>query len=101
MTLGQTTEVALLFALPGVIRRLGMKATMALGIAAWFVRFLSLAMGPPLWVAVAGMLLHGVGIACLTVGAQVFLDAEVTEPSTRRRPGTVPGGHFRCRLVPW
>ncbi len=82
MTLGQTTEIALLFALPRLIRRVGMKVTMALGIAAWFIRFGTLAMVPPLWLAVAGMLFHGVGIACFTVGAQMFLDARA--PGQRR-----------------
>jgi MFS family permease len=74
MTLGQTTEIALLVALPWLIRRFGIKVTLALGIAAWLARFLSLALQPPLGVAVAGTLLHGAGIACFTVGAQVFLD---------------------------
>ncbi len=74
MTLGQTTEIALLVALPWLLRRFGMKATLALGIVAWLVRFLSLSAHPSLGVAVAGMLLHGAGIACFTVGAQVFLD---------------------------
>jgi MFS family permease len=74
MTLGQTTEIALLVALPWLLRRFGMKATLALGIVAWLARFLSLSLRPPLGVAVAGTLLHGAGIACFTVGAQVFLD---------------------------
>jgi MFS family permease len=74
MTLGQTTEIAVLAILPWLLRRLGMKATLMLGILAWFARFLSLALGPPLGLAVAGTLLHGVGIACFTVGGQVFLD---------------------------
>jgi MFS family permease len=74
MTLGQTTEIALLAALPWLLRRFGIRVTLALGIAAWFVRFLSLAASPPLGVAVAGTLLHGAGIACFTVGAQVFID---------------------------
>lgn len=74
MTLGQTTEVALLVALPWMLRRFGIKATLAMGIVAWLVRFFSLALHPPLGVAVAGTLLHGAGIACFTVGAQVYLD---------------------------
>jgi MFS family permease len=74
MTLGQTTEIALLVALPWLLRRVGVKATLALGMAAWLARFLGLALQLPLPVAVAGTLLHGAGIACFTVGAQVFLD---------------------------
>ncbi len=74
MTLGQTSEIAMLAALPWLLRRLGPKGTMVLGISAWFARFLSLALDPPLWLAVSGTLLHGVGIAGFTVGGQVYLD---------------------------
>ncbi len=75
MTLGQTTEVAMLAVLPWMLRRFGMKATLLVGMFAWFARFLGLALGLPLWLAVAGSLLHGAGIACFTVGGQVFMDA--------------------------
>ncbi len=74
MTLGQSTEIAMLAALPWILRRFGLKATLMLGISAWFARFLSLSLGPPLWLAVAGTLVHGVGIACFTVGGQVYMD---------------------------
>jgi MFS family permease len=75
MTLGQMTEIAMLAILPWLLRRFGAKKTMVLGIAAWFARFFSLALEPPLWLAVAGTLLHGVGIACFTVGGQLFIDS--------------------------
>jgi MFS family permease len=74
MTLGQMTEIAMLAALPLLSRRLGIKRTMVIGIMAWFVRFLTLATGPSLGIVVAGTLLQGVGIACFTVGAQVYID---------------------------
>ena len=74
MTLGQTTEIATLAALPWLLRRFGLKATLVLGIAAWFARFLSLSLSPPLWLAVSGTLVHGIGIACFTVGGQVYMD---------------------------
>ncbi len=74
MTLGQLLEIVALVALPWLLRRLGVKGTLALGIAVWVVRFGSLVLDPPLWVAVAGILLHGVGFACFTVGGQVFID---------------------------
>ena len=74
MTLGQTTEIAMLAALPWLLRRFGLKATLMLGIFAWFGRYLSLSLGPPLWLAVAGSLVHGVGISCFTVGGQVYMD---------------------------
>jgi MFS family permease len=75
MTLGQMTEIAMLAALPRMLWRIGPKATLGIGIAAWFLRFLSLALDPPVWLAVAGTLTHGVGFACFTVGGQVYMDS--------------------------
>jgi hypothetical protein len=40
----------------------------------WLLRFTTLAVKPPLWLAVAGIPLHGVGIACFTVGGQLVFD---------------------------
>jgi len=71
LTLGQLTEIGLLAVLPWLLRRVGTKGTLTLGIGAWFLRFLSLSLEPPLWLAVGGTLLHGVGIACFTVGGQI------------------------------
>jgi MFS family permease len=82
MTLGQWPEIATLAALPWLFRRLDYKWTLALGIGAWAVRFGSLALDPPLVVALAGLPLHGVGIACFTVGGQVFMDGQA--PGHRR-----------------
>jgi MFS family permease len=75
MTLGQVTEIANLAVLPWLLRRFGVKGTLMLGISAWLVRFFSLAMHPPLWLAVGGTMLHGVGIACFTVGAALYIDS--------------------------
>jgi MFS family permease len=82
MTLGQVPEVAALWALPWMLRRLGDRGTLALGIAAWVVRYGSLAADPPLWLAVAGIPLHGIGIACFTIAGQMFLDSQA--PAHRR-----------------
>jgi hypothetical protein len=46
-----------------------------LGDLGLFVRFLSLALRPPLWLAVAGTLLHGVGFACFTMGGRFISTA--------------------------
>jgi MFS family permease len=82
LTLGQWPEIVALAGLPWLLRRFGYKATMMLGMLAWLVRFASLAIGAPLWVAVGGISLHGIGVACFTVGGQVFLDSR--SPSDRR-----------------
>lgn len=82
MTLGQIPEVATLALLPWLLRRLGYRGTLGLGIAAWGVRYGSLVFDPPLWVCLAGNVLHGLGIACFTVGGQVYLDSQA--PADRR-----------------
>lgn len=82
MTLGQVPEILALWALPWIFRRLGERGTLALGIAAWVVRYGMLVMDPPLWLAVAGIPLHGIGIACFTVSGQMFLDSQA--PPHRR-----------------
>jgi MFS family permease len=82
MSLGQVPEVAALATLPWLLRRLGYKRTMAIGIAAWLARFFTLAVNPPLWLAVGGGVLHGVGYGCFTIGGQVFLDSRA--PRTHR-----------------
>ena len=72
LTLGQWPEIAMLAVLPWLFRRVGPRATLALGIVAWALRFGSLAADPPLWVAVAGIPLQGIGMACFTIAGQWF-----------------------------
>jgi MFS family permease len=82
MSLGQAPEVAALATLPWLLGRVGYKWTMAIGISAWLARFATLAIDPPLWLAVGGGVLHGVGYGCFTIGGQVFLDSRA--PRTHR-----------------
>jgi hypothetical protein len=82
MTLGQWPEIAALAVLPWLFGRIGPRGTLALGIAAWVVRYGSLALDPPLWVAMVGLPLQGVGIACFTVAGQVYTDSHA--PADRR-----------------
>jgi MFS family permease len=74
MSLGQWPEVAMLAVLPWLIRRFGYRLTLGLGLVAYAVRFGSLAVDPPLWLATAGIPLHGVGVACFSIGGQMFVD---------------------------
>jgi MFS family permease len=79
MSLGQWPEVVMLAGLPWLIRRFGYRFTLGLGIAAYAVRFATLAFNPPLWLATAGIPLHGVGVACFTVGGQVFVNRRASD----------------------
>ena len=82
LTIGQWPEIAMLASLPWMFERIGPKGTMSLGILAWMVRYGTLAFDPPLWVAIAGIPLHGVGIACFTVAGQVYMDSQA-DPDRR------------------
>lgn len=82
MSLGQFPEILALAALPWLIRRGGFRLTLGLGIAAYVVRFGSLAFDPPLWLATLGIPLHGVAVACFNIGGQVFVDGNA--PADRR-----------------
>jgi MFS family permease len=82
LTLGQWPEIIALAALPWMFGRLRYKGTLAVGIAAYVLRYGSLALDPPLWVAIAGIPLQGIGFACFNVGGQVFFDGQA--PAHRR-----------------
>jgi MFS family permease len=82
MTLGQVLEIVALAALPVLLRRLGYARTLMLGVGAWALYYLNLAAHPPLWLALAGLPLNGVAIACFVVAGQMFLDSQA--PADRR-----------------
>ncbi len=82
MSLGQWPEIVGLAALPWLIRRGGYRLTLVVGMAAYAVRFGSLVAGPPLWLATAGIPLHGLGVACFSIGGQMFVDRQA--PADRR-----------------
>ncbi len=76
LTLGQFSEIAALAFLPRLMTWLGYRGTLALGIACWIMRFGTLAIEAPIWVALAGMPLHGMAIACFHVAGQLYLDTQ-------------------------
>ncbi|HEX8202853.1 MAG TPA: MFS transporter, partial [Isosphaeraceae bacterium] len=82
MTLGQVPEIATLAALPWLLGRCGYRGTLALGLLAWATRYALLAPGPPLWLALAGIPLHGVAIGCFHVAGAMYLDGQA--PAHRR-----------------
>lgn len=95
LTLGQWPEVAALAALPWLIRRVGFPRTLALGLGAYAIRYGSLALDPPLWLAVAGIPLHGIGVACFSIAGQVFVNGQASpdrKASAQSLNTTVTGG---------
>jgi nucleoside transporter len=74
MSIGQVTEVAVVLALPLIYGRFGAKGTMAIGIAAWGLRFAFWARGGPFGLLVAAVALHGICFACARIAATIYVD---------------------------
>lgn len=85
MTLAQISDVAFLLVLPFMLRRLGYKKTIFLGILAWSVRYFLLAqsVGSPAVAQTvlifAAILLHGVCYDFLFIAGQLYVDQEASE----------------------
>jgi nucleoside transporter len=60
MTLGQWVEVAVMFSLPFFLTEFGIKWVLALGMAAWGVRYGFFALGKPFVLILLGIALHGI-----------------------------------------
>ena len=82
LSLGQVLEIASLAVLPRLLSRLGYRASMTLGILAWVAYYTLMASRPPLWLALATILLNGVAIALFHVAGPIYLDR--LAPSDRR-----------------
>ena len=78
-TLGQVSEVGFMLLMPYCLVRLGMKATLLLGMAAWAVRYGLFAFGNAhelSWMLLIGIALHGVCYDFFFVSGQIFTDAK-------------------------
>jgi nucleoside transporter len=74
-SLGQVSEVAFLLVLPLLLKRLGVKLTLAVGMAAWAVRYVCFAFGDSggmFWLLVLGLLLHGICYDFFFVAGQIY-----------------------------
>jgi MFS family permease len=74
LSLGQLVEIPLLLGLSGVLRRLGLKGTLILGVGAQAARALILAAGGPLWLVVAGQALNGFFVICFIVAVSIAVE---------------------------
>jgi nucleoside transporter len=85
MTLAQVSDVVFLFLLPLMLKGLGYKRTIAIGIVAWVARYFLLAQSVDATRALqttlifAAILLHGVCYDFLFIAGQLYVDGEANE----------------------
>ncbi len=74
MDIGQLFEILMLAILPLALARLGFTWTIAIGIAAWALRYALFALGKPVWLVLASQGLHGFGFGFFFVGCMIYSD---------------------------
>ena len=85
MSLGQMSEVAFMLLMPLLFIRLGVKWMLAIGMAAWVLRYALFAWGAPeavFWMIAGGILLHGICYDFFFVTGQIYVDKRST-PAVR------------------
>ncbi len=74
-SLGQVSEVGFLLVLPYLLKRIGVKLTLAVGMAAWALRYVCFAYGDAggmFWLLIVGLLLHGICYDFFFVAGQIY-----------------------------
>ena len=84
VTWAQVSDVIFLFMLPVMLKRLGYKTTIFIGILAWVLRYFLLAAsagtpGGVAWMIFAAILVHGVCYDFLFIAGQLYVDEEANE----------------------
>jgi hypothetical protein len=75
MLIGQASEFPALLVLPWLLKRVGLKTTFAVGMGAWFIRYLFFALEGPRWLILTGLALHGVCHVFLIIVIQLYVDS--------------------------
>jgi nucleoside transporter len=76
MSIGQVAEIATMAVLGMLLKRLGWRMTLSLGILGHVVRFCIFALGTPLWLVIGSNLVHGFCYACFFASVYIFVDQQ-------------------------
>jgi nucleoside transporter len=87
MSIGQIAEIATMAVLGTVLRRLGWRTTLAVGIAAHALRFFVYALGEPLWLMVGINIVHGMCYAFYFAAVYIFVDERFPKDSRASAQG--------------
>ncbi len=77
MNFGQVTEMLVLFFVPTIIKRFGLRLTMIVGLAALLFRYVAFYYGTVSgldWILFTGILVHGIIFGFFSLGGQVYID---------------------------
>ncbi len=74
MTIAQVGELLVMLCLPYLIRTLGIKWVLALGLAAWPVRYALFVFFPSSPVALIGLFIHGLCIPCFLIAGFMYTE---------------------------
>lgn len=76
-SLGQVSEVLFLLIMPLMLKKVGIKRTLLIGMLAWAARYALFAFGDAgslIWLVILGLLLHGVCYDFFFVAGQIYTD---------------------------
>ena len=77
MNFGQATEMLILFFVPTIIKRFGLRLTMIVGLIALLLRYVAFYYGTVSgldWMLFSGILVHGIIYGFFSVGGQIYID---------------------------
>jgi nucleoside transporter len=82
LTLGQMTEVGVLLSLPRIHARVGSRAVLLIGAAAWAIRTVLFSIGGNgnIVLICAGILIHGVSYGCIYIAGQLMVHDRAPAP---------------------
>jgi nucleoside transporter len=99
MTIGQWVEIFFMFTLAWFLDTLGMKWVLALGMAAWGVRYAFFSAGGPLLLIILGIALHGICFDFFFAAG--FIHVEKTAPADIQASGQALFGVLTYGLGMW